>query len=213
MNTFTTHYDAMLRQVKDICFLPYIGKKYPTHDKKLLVVGLSFWGWGGKVDRSKKDPNMPYSDGREWYDAYIREHREKANLSAKEKHFLYRVSALMLGKSFLNYDTIRNEITPDKLEDVWSKIAFMNFIQNTADNRSHAEKKISREVLTEICTIIKPTHILLCSSSQSIWEPWQYKNDANPEMLQTYHPSSSRSRPYYKSKLPSYIQTIQSWNL
>ena len=203
---YTTEYDKQLKQIQDIFWMPYVGKDYAQTDKKLLVVGLSYWPWGAYAPPYTMNADSEHFERKLTYD-FLSEY-ECAEKHAEWKNFNLTVSSLMFARP---QDA---EIELAELKTAFYRIAKTNFIQNSAhtnatNNRIESNK--SSRVLHNICTVLKPTHILVCG--KSVYTNWEYIAKNKPNILKTYHPSAPWARKRYTAELPAYHATIKEWDL
>lgn len=220
----TTKYDADLKKVANLYWLPWIGKDYPEAQKKLLIVGESYLPWGpynppyimdGTSKRFGRDlmNGVKGSDGC-LFDGLFERHKKNPNLKVitprgEANDFHYALSLLLFKKT--EKDLIDNE----QLKTAWDKVATTNFLQNSASHKSKAEFQKAREVFERMCEILRPTHLILISKKVQKWFNWSGCK-SHVAHLDTYHPSVAKwgiRKRFYLPHEKEYHKTIKEWDL
>lgn len=201
----TEEYDEKLKQIEDIFWMPYVGRDYVQAEKKLFVLGLSYFPWGPYAPPYKMNEQSEVFE-RNLVKSFINQ-MESGDESGRWKKFNYAVVDLLLGG---NHDST-------DVKTAFHKIAKTNYIQNSAHsnvNNNRNETAKSRKVLSEILQVLQPTHVLICA--KSIWQcigNIEYFTTHKPEILCTYHPCSWMAKRRYAANLPEYRATIKHWDL
>lgn len=205
----TIEYDASLKGVPNMCWLPWVGKNYPRAQKKLLVVGHSYKGRGTEMGKTHAGPGKPDERARQWKADHINNHAE--GIYQSKYHFPNAIDGILTGRGKLSAGGLA-QIPLLEMQELWSRISFTNFIQNYNGDDSWSEIKRSQGVLNGLCEIIQPTHICMFASAKQELKSWPYVRERKPAILQTPYPTG-RGGWRYDRQAHLFQAVIDGWEV
>lgn len=183
--------DKALKSIKNIVWMPHVGEGYPHAEKRLFVLGLSYWAGGGDEFFE-----------RELVKKFVKEWPKRK----KWKMFNYSIIDLLLGPNPSAID----------VKTAFCRMAKTNLIQSrtqTDVNQDRNKTKQSVQVIDSILQVLQPTHILVCAKTAWDWVGnAEYIKEHKEKVLWIYYPNS-QARWRYDKKLSYYRKTIEGWGL
>jgi len=146
-------------------WIPYVGRDYTKSDERILVIGKSYYDWGGK-DAKKQLSNLFFNIEAIIWNGLGLDRWKKKNISDLKGAKFYR----SLERIFFNTNDIYSDKFDSKRKKLWKSLSFHQLLQYPMlDGWQHKDNKKARidgfEKTIEIIKIIKPSHILMMSNS------------------------------------------------
>lgn len=144
MLNYTDSKNKELNQIKNLKWLPWVGKSFENNQRRLLIIGESHYAQGNDFDSFKKDLDLVNEPN------FTKNSIQQTQI---EKHYQLKPIDNLLKALYPN-DNIN-------VEKFWENVAFYNFIQRPMhgieDRPTNQDFDLGWDVFSEIIKVLQPT--------------------------------------------------------